>query len=119
MKQFSTYDGWTDPEVTPWDFTNVWHICNGTSYPRLRWEINEADFRCPYGVDMADFAAFAGAWGRTSNGANWNPAYDLHDDENIDLPDLLIFCERWMKEQSSKSNRPNHNSPTMDDRAVI
>jgi len=81
-----------------WDFVNIWDICEGTNYPRLRWQILEADFLCPYGVDFVDFAVLASAWQTEPNEANWRPGCDISEpkDNFIDELDLSIFCENWL-----------------------
>lgn len=44
-----------------WDFVDVWLINEGATYPVLRQEIR-SDLNGSGGVDMADFAIFAGHW---------------------------------------------------------
>jgi hypothetical protein len=86
-----------------WDFVNIWDICEGTNYPRLRWQIPPArargDFLCPYGVDFVDFAVLASAWQSKPNDANWNPACDISQpkDNFIDELDLAVLCENWLE----------------------
>jgi hypothetical protein len=86
-----------------WDFVNIWDICEGTNYPRLRWQIPPAlsrgDFVCPYGVDFADFAVLASAWQSEPSDPDWNPACDISQpkDNFIDELDLAIFCENWLE----------------------
>jgi hypothetical protein len=88
-----------------WDFVNVWDVCEGTNYPRLRWQIplaiSNGDLVCPYGVDLADFAILASAWQTKPNDAGWNPACDISQpkDNFINELDLAIFCENWLKER--------------------
>jgi len=81
-----------------WDFVNIWDICEGTSYPRLRWQIPGGDFLCPYGVDFADFAILASAWRSNPNDPRWNPACDISKpkDSVIDELDLAVLCENWL-----------------------
>jgi len=82
-----------------WDFVNVWHICEATNYPRLRWQILAGDFLCPYGVDFTDFAVLASAWQSKPTSTNWKPACDISQpkDNFIDELDLIIFCENWLE----------------------
>jgi len=84
-----------------WDFVNVWHICEATNYPRLRWQILAGDFLCPYGVDFTDFAVLASAWQSKPTSTNWKPACDISQpkDNFIDELDLAIFCENWLEER--------------------
>jgi hypothetical protein len=97
MKTMSTFT------EAGWDFVNVWDICEGTNYPRLRWQIPPArargDFLCPYGVDFVDFAVLALAWQTKPNDANWNPACDISQpkDNFIDELDLAVLCENWLE----------------------
>jgi hypothetical protein len=87
-----------------WDFVNIWDICEGTNYPRLRWQIPPArargDFLCPYGVDFVDFAVLASAWQSKPNDANWNAACDISQpkDNFIDELDLAVLCENWLED---------------------
>jgi hypothetical protein len=87
-----------------WDFVNIWDICEGTNYPRLRWQIPPArgrgDFLCPYGVDFVDFATLASAWQTGPNDFGWDSACDIskQKDNLIDELDLAIFCENWLEE---------------------
>jgi hypothetical protein len=87
-----------------WDFGNIWDICEGTSYPRLRWQILSArdrgDFLCPYGVDFLDFAVLASAWQSEPGDPDWNPSCDISKpkDNFINELDLAILCENWLKD---------------------
>ena len=45
-----------------WDFVNVWAICEGTNYPRLRWHIPAGDWVCPDGVHLEDLDYLAARW---------------------------------------------------------
>ena len=97
MKTKSTF---TDAS---WDFVNIWDICEGTNYPRLRWQIPLAisigDFVCSYGVDFMDFTVMASAWQSEPNDPDWNPACDISQpkDNFIDELDLAVFCENWLE----------------------
>ncbi|MHC4282070.1 MAG: GLUG motif-containing protein, partial [Planctomycetota bacterium] len=51
-----------------WDFNDVWTICDGTGYPKFEWEILEADYLCPDGVDFVDYAFLADHWLQTEYG---------------------------------------------------
>jgi len=93
MKTKSTFTG------AGWDFVNIWDICEGTNYPRLRWQIPAGDFLCPYGVDFVDFAVLASAWQSEPNEPNWLPGCDIAQpkDNFIDELDLANFCENWLE----------------------
>jgi hypothetical protein len=86
-----------------WDFVNIWDICEGTNYPRLRWQISSAismgDFVCPYGNDFMDFAVIASAWLSKPDDPDWNAACDISKpkDSVIDELDLSVFCENWLE----------------------
>ena len=54
MKQQDSFVGW--------DFTNVWHICEDTNYPKLIWQILPGDIVCPDGVDFLDLAELCEQW---------------------------------------------------------
>jgi hypothetical protein len=82
-----------------WDFVNIWDICEGTNYPRLRWRTPAGDFVCPYGIDFADFAILASAWQTEPNDPDWNPACDIFQpkDNFINELDLAVLCENWLE----------------------
>jgi len=89
-----------------WDFVgetangtdDIWDICEGTNYPKLVWQIPVADFICPDGVNMLDFAVLGLAWMSEHNQGNWNPECDISDpnDDIINLLDLAVFTENWL-----------------------
>jgi hypothetical protein len=56
MKALSTFTS------AGWDFVTVWAICEGTSYPRLIWQIPEADWVYPAGVSTEGLNYFVGRW---------------------------------------------------------
>jgi hypothetical protein len=91
MKQPGSFVGW--------DFTTIWEICEGTNYPRLRWQFNTADFTCPDGVNFIDFAIFANAWLSDPTQVNWNGRCDIAEppDSVIDVLDLAIFAQHWLE----------------------
>jgi hypothetical protein len=80
-----------------WNFITVWSICEGISYPRLQWHIPSADFTCPYGVTMTDFAVLAQAWQSTPTDVHWNATCDLDGNEHIGAGDLAITCNLWLE----------------------
>jgi len=88
MQTISTYtDG-------GWDFdTPVWDICDGTNYPRLAWqELLLADFVCPDGVGLSDFAVLAREWQMTFLPWDIAPA---GGDGFVDNLDWAIFADGW------------------------
>lgn len=82
-----------------WDFAETWAICEGTNYPRLRRQIPPADFVCPDGVHLGDFAHLAAWWMKVecANQEDCDRA-DLNQDGTVDIWDLLDFSEYWMAE---------------------
>ena len=81
-----------------WDFTNTWAICEGTNYPRLRWQIPAADFACPDGVGMEDVAYLAARWLLNDCGQSDNcDAADLTGDGAVNLADFAILADLWLK----------------------
>ena len=88
MMRQATYIGW--------DFTDVWRICEDDGYPRLRWQIPAADFACPDGVNLIDFAVLAKAWQSIPTDENWDLSCDLDGDEHIGVGDLSILSEQWL-----------------------
>lgn len=89
-----------------WDFVgetangtdDIWDICEGANYPKLVWQIPVADFICPDGVNMLDFAVLGLAWLSDPNDSNWNPACDISEpnDDIINVLDLAVFTENWL-----------------------
>ncbi len=87
-----------------WDFVgetingteDIWKMRDGYSYSRLNWQPETPDLGGSYGIEFADFAAFASAWQSTPADANWNPPCDLYPDNVIDTLDLQIFTEHWL-----------------------
>jgi hypothetical protein len=81
-----------------WDFDYVWHICETTNYPKLIWQIVPGDFVCPDGVDFADYSFFAERWLNTDCASNNNcDGADLDLSGTVDIADLAIMCDYWLK----------------------
>lgn len=82
-----------------WDFWNTWTICAGTNYPVLIWQIPSADFQCPDGVDLIDFAFFAAHW--HLDGCNISNGFcegtDVNHSGVVDFLDLEIFSNHWLE----------------------
>ena len=90
MKQQSNFVGW--------DFNDVWHICETTNYPKLIWQIVPGDFVCPDGVDFADYSFFAERWLNTDCASNNNcDGADMDTTGTVDIADLAIMCDYWLK----------------------
>lgn len=101
MKTKSTFTetGWDFAGETVNGTEDTWSICEGTNYPRLTWQIPEADWLCPDGVGMEDFGYLAEAWLIAE--AEGNPV-DLDNDNFIGVRDLMIFCEQWLTGRQSE-----------------
>ena len=81
-----------------WDFNDVWAICEGTNYPRLLWSIPAADLACPDGVNFVDYSFFAQRWLNTDCASNNNcDGTDFDFSGTMDIADLAIICEHWLK----------------------
>jgi hypothetical protein len=85
-----------------WDFideaangpNDIWEICEGTNYPKFVWQIPEADFVCPDGVNFIDYAFFAGHWLETDYG-DVN-GVELTGDGKVNWEDFGLFAAWWM-----------------------
>lgn len=87
MRTMSTFEGW--------DFENTWRICDGTNYPRLRWEPKPVgDFVCPDGVEFADLMILCEEWlGEVVElSADVVPA---GGDGRVDAADWLRLSKSW------------------------
>jgi hypothetical protein len=64
----------------------------------LLWQISTADFRCPDGVSMTDFAWFAQHWRQKNcNQLNYEcDGADLDESGSVDFFDLAIFAHDWL-----------------------
>ncbi|MHC4619776.1 MAG: GLUG motif-containing protein [Planctomycetota bacterium] len=88
-----------------WDFAgetangteDIWDICEGTNYPRLVWQIGAADFMCPDGVSLVDFAFLAERWGDVCCACTHCDGADLDFSGTVDWGDLKIFCGHWLE----------------------
>lgn len=88
-----------------WDFEgesingaeDTWTIREGMTYPRLARQIPEEDFVSREGVDMADFAFFAGYWTQ-NNCADSNDCEgtDLDGSGTVNAADLMSFVDNWL-----------------------
>jgi hypothetical protein len=87
-----------------WDFTgeaingpnDIWAICEGTNYPRFSWQILVADFVCPDGVGLRDYAVLAEQWQQVGeHSADIAPE---GGDGVVNWLDLAVFAENWLAE---------------------
>jgi hypothetical protein len=90
MKQKNSFVGW--------DFINTWDLtCEGISYPRLIWQIIQADYLCPHGIDFIDYAFFANHYGLSDcNDTNDCNSTDLDFSGNVGPNDFDIFTTYWL-----------------------
>jgi hypothetical protein len=80
---------------TNWDFVNTWDICEAANYPRLQWQIPPADFLCPDGVSMNDFAILAAQWKQPLA----QPSADIAPDGGdgiVDWLDLAALADTYL-----------------------
>ena len=91
-----------------WDFVaesvngteDIWSICEGTSYPRLVWQIPAGDFVCPDGFTIEDFLFFIEHW-QDENcdlSNDYCQGTDLDFSGTVDADDLEILLENWLAE---------------------
>jgi len=91
MQQQSSFIGW--------DFENIWHMPYETiGYPMLFWQRDiPGDFTAGYGVTLVDFAIFSAAWLTSSGQPGYNEDCNLVDDGTINIADLAVFTENWLR----------------------
>jgi hypothetical protein len=89
-----------------WDFVgeavngtqNIWRLCEDTvDYPRFAWEFIPADFVCPDGVEMRDFAILGAQWQQPPG----KPSIDIAPnggDGIVDRFDLAELVDNWLIE---------------------
>jgi len=96
MKTKSTFTsaGWDFEGESANGEEDIWTISEGKTYPMLAHQRSTADFVGLHGVNMADFAYFAGYWGQISCGLCGGA--DLTGDGNIDENDLKKFAQNWL-----------------------
>jgi hypothetical protein len=85
MKTLSTFTSAT------WDFTTIWAICEGTNYPRLRWQIPAWDAVCPDGTGTEDLSALSSCWLETVQAKS-----DVNDDDKVNIEDVLRLSQNWL-----------------------
>jgi hypothetical protein len=88
-----------------WDFEgetangteDIWTIREGKTYPRFVRQVPQGDITGDEGVDMSDFAFFAGHWMNTNcSNSNDCDGTDLDKSGMVDMPDLVIFANNWL-----------------------
>jgi len=97
MKALYTYTnaGWDFARESGYRLEDIWRLCeDGSGYPRLAWEFaSGGDFVCGDGVDMNDFAYFAGRYGADVD----IEQADLDGDGVVGILDLCIFGSHWLE----------------------
>jgi hypothetical protein len=92
MRTLSTFTaaGWdfsaTDGDPADWQMP-------ANSYPKLAIPGDIADL---YGVNYADFAAFAAHWMQTGCPSGCGDA-DINTDGTVNIVDLILFANNWLK----------------------
>ena len=106
MKQQSSFVGWDFVGETINGTEDIWWMLEGVTYPKFAWywyDSNEpngggpnngaaADFDQNGIINFLDFAVLAAAW------QTENPYISLDADTDVDIYDLKIFCNYWLKE---------------------
>ena len=81
-----------------WDFENVWRICEGTNYPRLKSDlIYTGDFVCPDGVEAYDLTILADEWLSETPELTADIAPLSYPDGIVNILDFAIVAENWMR----------------------
>lgn len=80
-----------------WDFDQRWGICEGTNYPRLKYQVLATDWVCPDGVNLADLAYLAGWWlADNCDTRNNCGKVDLDLSGDVNIYELLVLAEQWL-----------------------
>jgi hypothetical protein len=99
MQTASTFTaaGWDLEGETANGTEDIWTIREGKTYPRFARQVPQGDITGGEGVDMSDFAFFAGHWGNTNcSNSNDCDGTDLDKSGMVDMPDLVIFANNWL-----------------------
>jgi hypothetical protein len=75
---------------------DIWCICEGQDYPRLKWQFIPGDFNGDYNVDLCDLAILSSRWSSADSGFFWCRGADLTDDGSVDFNDLVEFADNWL-----------------------
>ena len=100
MKQQNNFVGWDFTNETANGTNDYWRMCvNGVNYPQLNWQYAQyGDFICPDGVNFADYSFFAERWLNTDCASSNNcDGADLDLSGTVDMADLAIMCDYWLK----------------------
>lgn len=100
MKNISTFisAGWDFVGESTNGTADTWRMCeNGVDYPHLSWEFSQnGDFSCPNGIALDDLLYLAAHWLATT--PETIGSADPTSDGKVDLLDLSILAEQWLKE---------------------
>ncbi len=81
-------------------FETTWRMCaDGVDYPRFTWEhYNNADYACPNGTDLVDYALFAQYFLEYDCGNENENCYvfNLNHSGTVDFEDCIIFSQYWL-----------------------
>jgi hypothetical protein len=82
-----------------WDMTGTWAICQGTNYPRLRWQVDSMDWVCPDGVGFEELAWLADRWlSDTCAPANsYCQAADTDHSGKVNFADFAALASGWIQ----------------------
>jgi len=87
-----------------WDFSEMdgdeadWVMQHeGQDYPRLAWQKVIGDVAGSFSVDLADVAHLATYWQSTDCGAGDCGRADIDGSGTVDLDDLLVILDNWLK----------------------
>jgi hypothetical protein len=88
-----------------WDFVgestngleDIWAICDGADYPKLKWQFVIGDFDGDRYMDFGDFCIFAKRW-LQSDESFWcgGGGADLTNDGDVDFGDLNEWLQEWL-----------------------
>lgn len=53
------------------------------------------DYTDPIGVDVEDLTAVANKWGTYSGGAGWDSRFDIDQDNDVDMVDIMLTSGMW------------------------
>lgn len=82
-------------------FVRVHHFNRNTYGDETRYEVwisacsLSADFNGDSVVNLADVQEIAGRWGQTSGTSGWDPRFDLDQDGNVDMTDVMLVAAAW------------------------
>ena len=91
-----SFVSWIDDSDNLWLFGGIGYDGFGNlGYLNDLWKFETYEI-----YNLEDFARFASAWLSEDGEPNFDPAWDIAEpaDDIIDLLDLQVFCESWVKE---------------------